>query len=160
MNIRWMISCDMVYILEIEKDNFPDPWSRECFHKILKNRNCIGKVYERDGKILGYLIQEWDKTTYNVVNLVIAKNSQRQGVAKELLSELIARMNKPYGKERILVSISDRNLVGQLFFRSLEFKAEKISYNFFGKDHHSYDFVLLKNKNLSLRQKDESCRGA
>lgn len=153
MKIRRFKSKDFSVVLEIENQSFPNPWTKQDFYRGFKNENCVCYVIEDEKEVVGYIVYVCDSTSCKIINLAVAKHYRRHGVAQSLLSEVIEQMEQT----PILASISDRNLGAQLFFRSLGFKAEKISRNFFGPDHNSYDFVLLRMSNI--KQKDELCRG-
>lgn len=143
MNLRWLKPKDFAVVLEIEKQSFPDPWTKQDFHRVLDNKNCICRVAEEGDELIGYMVYEYNSTSYNIVNLAVARHYRRHGVAKFLVSGLMSQMSDSC-KHRILVSVSDRNLGAQLLFKSLGFRAEKISRNFFGADHNSYDFRFMK----------------
>jgi len=158
MKIRWMIRKDEKSILNIEKQSFPEPWSKKDFDKTLENKNCIGQVCcDEDDNVLGYLIYEYDKESYHIINFAVAEGQRRHGLGKSLVQKLISHMENSNTRGRIFASVSDRNLTAQLFFRKLGFRAERISRNLFGKEHHAYEFVLPKT--LNVKQKDELCQG-
>lgn len=158
MNVRWIAPKDMAIVLGIEQENFPDPWTRDDFNRAFHNKNCVGRILEdNNGEIVGYLVYEYDQVSYSIINLAVAKNKQRQGFGKTLMENLISHMENS-AKGRMLATISDRNLAAQLFLRRIGFRAERISRDFFGPEHHGYEFVFLRTTTPN-KQKDELCQG-
>lgn len=158
MNIRWIKPKDMNFILEIEKESFPEPWTKKDFDRVFANKDCVCQIYcDADtDKVLGYLVYEYDKVSYNLVNFAVAPKMRRQGIGKALIQSLISHMENS-AKRKMFVSISDKNLTAQLFMRKMGFRAEKISRNFYGPDHNAYEFILMRQ--TSNKEKDELCRG-
>lgn len=155
MNLRWLKPKDFSVVLEIEKQSFPDPWTKQDFHRVFENKNCVCRVCEDGEEVVGYMVYEYDAISYNIINLAVVKHYRRHGVARFLVSGLISQMSDS-SKYQMFASVSDRNLGAQLFFKAMEFKAEKISRNFFGPDHNSYDFRFMKKNS---KKRDELCQG-
>lgn len=158
MSLRWFKSRDMLHVLDIEEESFPEPWTEEDFHQMFQNKNCACMIFEdesKGGKPVGYMIFDYNKTAYKIINMAVDKNYRRCGVGRALIASLIEYMNEgPKGSIR--ASVSDRNLPAQLFLRDVGFKAKRISRDIFGPDHHSYDFVLVKE----FAEKDKLCQEA
>lgn len=120
--IRWMIRFDMPAILEIENQSFPSPWSEDDFIRCLRQRNCIGLVAERENQVVGYMIYELQRNRISVLNLAVSVAHRRKGVAGALVSKLVDKLSCER-RDRIMADLYESNLNGQLFFKSLGFKA-------------------------------------
>ena len=88
VHIRWMIRGDMPEVLAIEKECFEYPWSEDDFVNCLRQGNCIGMVAEHDDRVVGFMIYELHKTRIHVLNFVVAKDCQRQGVGRQMIAKL------------------------------------------------------------------------
>jgi ribosomal-protein-alanine N-acetyltransferase len=125
VHIRWMIRRDMPEVLAIEKNGFEFPWLEEDFISCLRQRNCIGMVAEHDDQVVGFMIYELHKTRIHVLNFVVAKDYQRQGVGSQMLAKLIAKLS-PQRRSRIVLEVRETNLAAQLFFRENGFRAVSV----------------------------------
>ena len=118
----------MTEVLDIEKASFESPWLEEDFLSCLRQRNCICVVAENDDQIDGFMVYEISKHGYKILNLAVHPAVRRQGIADELVSRLI---RKHHDRTAIEVTIRETNLSGQLFFKSLGFKAVEILRDYF-----------------------------
>ncbi len=119
VHIRWMIRRDMPEVLAIENECFEYPWSENDFVNCLRQRNCIGMVAEHDDRVVGFMIYELHKTRIHVLNFVVAKDCQRQGVGSQMIAKLSAKLSAQR-RSRIVLEVRETNLSAQLFFRAAD----------------------------------------
>jgi len=122
VNIRWMIRRDMPEVLRIEAAGFDPPWAEEDFIRHLRERNCIGMVAEYDETIVGFMLYELHKTRLELLKLAVHAECRRQGVGQQMVGKLTGKLSSNR-RNRIAMEICERNLDGQLFFRSMGFYA-------------------------------------
>jgi ribosomal-protein-alanine N-acetyltransferase len=79
---------DLNAIEEIEKRSYPTPWSRSMFASELAKPSsiCLG-AFEGD-RLLGYLIVSRYVDAWHVMNVAVAPESRRRGIAESLLGAL------------------------------------------------------------------------
>lgn len=78
-------------MVRIERASFPDPWRLSFFAYALNTRSFSWGVFE-DDRLLGYIIAFPEgKGTLHLVNLAVAPQVRRQGVASALLLHLFQR---------------------------------------------------------------------
>ena len=124
--IRWLIRRDMREILEIEKRSFDHPWTEEEFLCCLRQRNCIGMVYESSRyDIHGYMIYELHKDRLKILNLAVAPEVRRTGIGRAMVTRLIDKLSQQR-RTSIECEVSERNLPAQLFLQAAGFRAEEI----------------------------------
>jgi ribosomal-protein-alanine N-acetyltransferase len=82
---------DLSAIEEIERRSYPTPWSRSMFAGELAKPSsiCIGAF--DDERLVGYLIVSRYVDAWHVMNVAVASDYRRRGVASELLGALFAR---------------------------------------------------------------------
>ncbi|HZR92876.1 MAG TPA: ribosomal protein S18-alanine N-acetyltransferase [Gaiellaceae bacterium] len=82
---------DVSAIDEIERRTMPAPWSRMMFvGEIAKSTSiCLGAF--ADGVLVGYMIVSRYVDAWHVMNLVVAPEHRRQGIATSLLTALFER---------------------------------------------------------------------
>jgi [ribosomal protein S18]-alanine N-acetyltransferase len=125
VHIRWMIRRDMAEVLAIENQCFEFPWSEEDFVNCLRQRNCIGMVAEQDDRVVGFMVYELHKTRIHVLNFVVARECQRQGVGSQMIAKLAAKLSNQR-RSRIVLEVRETNLAAQLFFRASGFRAVSV----------------------------------
>src|SRR5437868_7395626 len=82
---------DLDEVLAIERASFTMPWSRGAFlYEIEQNRVARCLVVREDGCIVGYLCMWEIADEVHVTNIAIHPAYRRRGIARELLSGLVA----------------------------------------------------------------------
>ena len=128
--IRWLVSRDMEEVLEIERESFEFPWTREDYTRCLRSRNCIGMVAEYNEQVVGYMIYELGKNKIQLLNLATAEPFRRCGVATQMIAKLTGKLSLQR-RNRITFEIRETNLPAQLFFRSTGFRATQVLKNYY-----------------------------
>ena len=123
--IRWLIRRDMDEVLEIEKRSFQFPWTEEEFLVCLRQRNCIGTVYESSqGYIHGFMLYELHQSTLRLLNLAVAPEVRGTGVGRAMVQRLVDKLSDQ--KRRFVeAEVRETNLKAQLFFSAAGFRAVK-----------------------------------
>ena len=82
---------DLNAIEEIERASYPTPWSRSMFAgELAKPASvCLGAF--EDGRLVGYMIISRYVDAWHVMNVAVAPEQRRQGIAERLLCELFDR---------------------------------------------------------------------
>lgn len=119
---RWMIRGDMPEVYRIERAAFEIPWSEEDFFGHLRQRNCIGKVAEHDGRVVGYVVYTLHKQHLELLNLAVAPEHKREGVGRSTIEKL-KRPLRPECRRWITTLVRETNLDAQLFLRTMGFEA-------------------------------------
>jgi [ribosomal protein S18]-alanine N-acetyltransferase len=90
-DIRPLQLRDLSAIEEIERSSYPTPWSRSMFAGELAKPSsiCLG-AFEGE-RLVGYLIVSRYVDAWHVMNVAVALDHRRRGVASELLGALFER---------------------------------------------------------------------
>ena len=90
IELRRLTARDLTAIEEIEKRSYPTPWSRAMFAGELAKPSsiCLGAVDAETGRLAGYLIISRYVDAWHVMNVAVAPEHRRQGVAQMLLEHL------------------------------------------------------------------------
>jgi [ribosomal protein S18]-alanine N-acetyltransferase len=93
IEIRRLQLRDLSPIDEIERAAYPTPWSRSMFAGELAKPSsiCLGAV--GDERLVGYLIVSRYVDAWHVMNVAVAPEWQRRGVASALLEQLFGLTN-------------------------------------------------------------------
>jgi len=122
--IRWMVSRDMPAVLRIERESFEYPWAYEDFIRVLRRRDCIGMVAERNGEVVGFVVCELTKTQIEVLNLAVAAAWRHQGIGSQILDYVKQKLWRP--RRWVRAEVRETNLGAQLFFRANGFMAVNV----------------------------------
>lgn len=122
VQIRWLIRRDMPEVLGIEQASFEYAWTEEDFLCCLRQRNCIGMVAERDGRIVGFMIYELHKQRLRLLNFAVAADARRTRVGRQMVRRLIDKLSQQRRRE-IMLEVRETNLAAQLFFKNMGFLA-------------------------------------
>jgi ribosomal-protein-alanine N-acetyltransferase len=125
-----MIRCDMPAVLAIESSSFEFPSTEEMFIRVLRQRNCIGMVAERDGRIEGFMIYELHKTRIHILSFAVHPDFRREGIGKAMTEKLVSKLAYQR-RNRIVLEVRETNLSAQLFFRQLGFRATGVLKDFY-----------------------------
>jgi ribosomal-protein-alanine N-acetyltransferase len=134
---------DMESIVQLDKECFAVPWTREEFQCCLHEQNCIGLVADNGNQVVGFIIYDPQNTELHVVNVAVAPNMRRQGIGKLLMSRLVHALYYT-NRAAITLEVRETNVPAQLFFQSNGFKETHILRNHYedtGEDgyHMRYD---------------------
>jgi ribosomal-protein-alanine N-acetyltransferase len=93
IEIRDLQLRDLSAIEDIERSAYPTPWSRSMFAGELAKPTsiCLGAFDE--GRLLGYLIVSRYVDAWHVMNVAVAPEERRRGIASMLLAQLFQQTN-------------------------------------------------------------------
>lgn len=121
--LRWMIRPDVADVMEIERRSFQFPWDEAELLTCLKQRNCIGTVYESSqGCIYGFMVYELHKDMLQIINLAVAPEARLTGVGRAMVQRLIDKLSNQR-RRFIEAEVRETNLNAQLFFSAAGFRA-------------------------------------
>jgi ribosomal-protein-alanine N-acetyltransferase len=127
ISIRWLIRRDMPTVLAIEAASYDRPWTEDDFLSALRQRNNIGMVAEHDECVVGFMVYRFEHTQIDLLNLAVHPQLCRRGIGRRMVAKLVSKLGShPHrGRDTVAVRVRESNLAGQLFFRSLGFRAAR-----------------------------------
>ena len=91
LQIRSLSYSDLPAVAAIERRAFPTPWSIAMFVLELSKPTGVCLAAVRGGALVGYTVCSRYDTVWHVMNIAVAPEARRQGIASALLRELYAR---------------------------------------------------------------------
>jgi ribosomal-protein-alanine N-acetyltransferase len=123
VEVRRLQLLDLSSIEEIERVSYPTPWSRSMFAgEIGKPTSlCLGAFEPETDRLVGYLIVSRYVDAWHVMNVAVAPDHRRRGIAGALLRELFDRTAEDERGYTLEVRVSNADAIAlyeKLGFRS------------------------------------------
>jgi [ribosomal protein S18]-alanine N-acetyltransferase len=89
VEVRRLAYSDLPAVISIERRSFPAPWSLAMFVLELSKPSGICLAAIEAGQLLGYLVCSRYDRVWHLMNVAVAPERRRRGVARRLISRLI-----------------------------------------------------------------------
>jgi ribosomal-protein-alanine N-acetyltransferase len=119
--IRSAAPADAAPLAQIERRCFSDPWSETSFREALDSPWAFGLVAHTGRGITGYLIGREVAGTGEVLNLAVAPDYRRRGVARALLRAGLGFLRKRRVEE-VFLEVRESNQSAQALYISAGFR--------------------------------------
>jgi ribosomal-protein-alanine N-acetyltransferase len=118
--VRRLAYSDLPAVISIERRSFPSPWSLAMFVLELSKPSGICLAATDGSELLGYLVCSRYDRVWHLMNVAVAPERRRQGVASRLIARLLEEAGEglPFTLE---VRVSNREAIAmyeRLGFRS------------------------------------------
>ena len=123
--LRRLTLADLNAIERIERDAYPTPWSRSMFAgELAKPTSLSLGAFDEDagGELVGYLIISRYVDAWHVMNVAVARDYRRQGIAKRLLEELF-RLTEDDPRRGYTLEVRVSNIDAIALYESVGFQA-------------------------------------
>ena len=80
-------------VVELEKQNFSDPWPDIAVRGELTNKLALWLVAMENGEVVGYVGSQTVLQEADMMNIAVADTHRRRGIAKMLVEELILQLD-------------------------------------------------------------------
>lgn len=121
MIIRLMKQDDVPQIAYLEKQCFSDPWSENSIASELDNRLSCWLVAVEQGTVAGYVGSQSVLDMADMMNIAVAPDFRRQGIAEQLIFALIERL-KDKGIIALLLEVRVSNAPAIALYEKLGFE--------------------------------------
>jgi ribosomal-protein-alanine N-acetyltransferase len=89
VELRRLEARDLDVVEEIERASYPSPWSRSMFAAELRKPSSVAiGAYLEDGVLIGYAFVSRYVDAWHVMNIAVAPDFRRRGIATTLLERL------------------------------------------------------------------------
>ena len=112
VEIRSLVYSDMPAVIAIERRAFPTPWSLAMFVLEVSKPTGLCLAAVRDGTLCGYVICARHDLDWHIMNVAVAPDMRRQGIASALLAELYARAEDGQARFTLEVRQSNQEAIG------------------------------------------------
>ncbi len=119
-SLRRMLYSDLSEVLAIENVCFSDPWPEFAFLQALASSSCYLRIVRKNGRVIGYLIGYMTGPEIHIANVAVSPRFRRQGVAKQLLFDVLG--NTDIGCTYAILDVRESNDPAIRLYRSLGFR--------------------------------------
>lgn len=123
-DIRRLTYADLPQVVAIERRAFPTPWSLAMFVLELSKPGgvCLAAL-DAERRLTGYCICSRYDTVWHVMNVAVAPEHQRRGIASHLVAELLERVGPD---ARLTLEVRESNTAGLALYERFGFVAAGI----------------------------------
>ncbi len=119
-------------VLAIEKESFPEPWSRRLFEQEMRHPASKFIVVVSGDKVIGYggFWRVLDEA--HITNVAVAPELRRRGVGSLILRRLLD-MAREQGVRRATLEVRESNVAGINLYRKFGFEAVAVRQNYYAR---------------------------
>ena len=117
-------------IAELEKVCFHDPWSENSIASELGNRLSLWLVAVDGDRVVGYVGSQSVLGETDMMNIAVAPDYRRQGIAEKLVTELISRLRQK-GNHSLMLEVRVSNTSARQLYDKLGFEQVGLRKNYY-----------------------------
>lgn len=143
LQMDWMARRDVPEVLRIERECFEFPWNEAELIRCLRQASCLGKVARLENRVVGMLVIMLEKRQrqFTLLNFAVDPQFQRRGIGAWMLQYYKQKLDAGH-RTKIVVNVRESNLPALLFFRAQQFRAVKLTRNFY--EHTPDDAITMR----------------
>lgn len=142
--LRRMQPQDVESVLEIERRNFRDPWTRRAFLAEIETAPVSQPlVVEYDGRIVGYAVAWFVAEELQIADIAIHEDFRRRGLARQIMAYL-CEVAQQRGCKVAHLEVRQTNLAAKQLYEGLGFQTTTVRRAYYGPA----EDALLMSKNL------------
>ncbi len=136
---------DLAEIEEIERSSYPTPWSRSMFASELAKPSsiCLGAFDLETDELVGYLVISRYVDAWHVMNVAVAPQHRRQGIATTLLERLF-ELTAGRGRRGYTLEVRVSNVGAVALYGRLGFKPRGVRRGYY-TDNREDALIMWKN---------------
>lgn len=121
---------DIPEIALIEEKYIPNGWSEKAFSDWANNQNTVIFKAMLDGEIIGFANGSWVLDEAELLNIAVAEQARRKGVAT-LLLEALENYFREKNAEKIFLEVREKNLSAINFYEKHGFVKNGLRKNYY-----------------------------
>jgi [ribosomal protein S18]-alanine N-acetyltransferase len=137
-----MTKQDILAVMEIEKAEYPFPWTEGIMKDCLSTANYHGFLLKEDELIIGYAMISVAVSECNILNICIKSKYQKNGYGKKLLEFLIGEAKELKAKQ-IYLEVRASNKVAISLYQSIGFNEMGLRKNYYPANNKREDAYLF-----------------
>ena len=127
-------------VVELEKQNFSDPWPDIAVRGELTNKLALWLVAMENGEVVGYVGSQTVLQEADMMNIAVADTHRRRGIAKMLVEELIRQLDA----YQLTLEVRASNAPAIALYEALGFQQVGLRKNYYRKP--KEDALILRKE--------------
>jgi len=131
VRIEPMLASHLPEVCAIENDLFDTPWTEGMFRQEVED-NYLARPFValHDGRVVGYIIPWFLREEVHLLNIAVARHFQRRGLARRLMTHLIA-LSRDGHRELISLEVRTGNTAARALYDSYGFRGVAVRRNYY-----------------------------
>jgi ribosomal-protein-alanine N-acetyltransferase len=146
LRFRRMGEADLSRVVEIEKDGFRHPWSRELLERELSHAWSTVLLAVTDGprgeRIVGYVVFWLVHDEVHVLNIATARDERRQGVGRALMDQAAAA-GRARGATLSTLEVRRSNEAAIALYRALGYRQVGVRPKYYAEENEDAIIMIL-----------------
>lgn len=139
---------DLSQIAQLEKQLFSvGSWTDDVLQEFFSQRHTHFFVMRLDNKIMGYCITQVMFDTAEILRIGVSRAYQRQGLAKQILMEVMVFLKK-MEVDKLLLEVRNDNLSAIGLYQGFDFKQIHVRKNYYDNKDGTFTDALILQKVL------------
>lgn len=139
---------DLSQIAQLEKQLFAiGSWTDDVLQEFFSQRHTHFFVMRLDNKIMGYCITQVMFDTAEILRIGVSRAYQRQGLAKQILMEVMVFLKK-MEVDKLLLEVRNDNLSAIGLYQGFDFKQIHVRKNYYDNKDGTFTDALILQKAL------------
>lgn len=130
MIITRMNEKHVTQVAELERVSFSDPWSEKSIASELENELALWLVAVENDSVAGYVGSQTVMDETDMMNVAVAPELRRQGIAEKLVTELVEALKKR-GSRCLTLEVRASNEPAKALYRKLDFAEAGVRKNYY-----------------------------
>jgi N6-L-threonylcarbamoyladenine synthase len=132
--VRDMNADDLDAVLSIERECFPQPWTRAMLaEELWQGLGWRRVAVDEDGRVVGYLLGRMYPDEWHLMNLAVTSGRRRQGLGRHLLRHFV-QAAKAEGRT-VMLEVREHNDTAIGLYESLGFERIALRRNYYTDTH-------------------------
>ena len=134
---------DLAAVMELDRETFFDPWSRETWQRELQNPIAVWIVEEIERDIVGYA-GIWNVAgEAQVMRVAVRKALRNRGLGLQLMQELIHKARES-GAEAMTLEVRESNVAAQKVYERCGFVSQGVRPHYYEDTHEGAVIMWLE----------------
>lgn len=136
---------DLPFVMELDREAFFDPWSRDTWQGELQNKIAVWLVEEMNNQVVGYAGIWVVAVEAQVMRVAVKKELRNRGLGFALTKALVQKAWDA-GADAVTLEVRERNVAAQKVYERCGFVSEGVRPNYYEDTHEGAVIMWLYRK--------------
>ncbi|MFI5279647.1 MAG: ribosomal protein S18-alanine N-acetyltransferase [Gemmatimonadales bacterium] len=149
---RPLASADLDRVAEIERDTFPDPWSKRSFAETIEREQVRSvAIDDEEGRLVGYAMSVRAGDEGEILNIAVDERARGHGSGRALLDDLLEDLRNN-GVRQVFLEVRRSNEAAIGLYRSAGFHPLGVRPGYYGRPREDALTMVLELASQTARK--------